>query len=57
MADVAKLGKAEEEEEEDVSKHISFCTIFKKDFGQNNLVISIARLGIDRYVTFLLSNY
>ena len=32
MADVAKLGKAEEEEEEDVSKKISLCTIVKKRF-------------------------
>ena len=53
MADVAKLGKAEEEEEEDVSKQISFC----KDFRPNNLVIPIARFEINRYVAFLLSNY
>ena len=32
MADVAKLGKAEEEEEEDVSKQISFVTWLKKRF-------------------------
>ena len=49
MADVAKHGKPEEEEEEDVSKQISFC----KYFRHNNLGIPIARSGIDGYVAFL----